>query len=75
MDKFYYCECGCPTFVFFGCFVRCDACQNEFKHTVPKGRREYWLRRFNLETHEYSNWEHVTDDCFKEPEVNPQLEK
>jgi len=74
MDEFYYCECGCPTFTFFGCFVRCDACSNEFKHTGPKGRREFWMRRFNLETHEYANWEHVNSDVFKEAGVNPQVE-
>ena len=75
MEECYYCECGCPTFDFYGCFVRCSACRNEFKHTGSKGKREYWMRRCNLETFEYHNWEHVSDTAFKEPESNHRVEQ
>ena len=75
MDEYYICECGVANFLWFGTFVRCGACYNEYKHTGPKGRREYWLRRFNLETHEYHNWEHISSNAFKEPDSNPQIEE
>ncbi len=68
MEESYQCECGCELFWFFGCFVRCSKCFNEYKHTGPKGRREYWLRRFNHAEHEYSNWVHIDDISLKESE-------
>jgi len=55
MDKSIECECGNTLFWFFGSFFRCNKCYNEFKNQGD----ELWMRRFNLETHEYcKNWEH-----------------
>jgi hypothetical protein len=63
-------ECGNNKFWFFWNFVRCPKCLNEYKTTetvtmTDRSQRipvnynvpENWLRRFNNETHQYSNWE------------------
>jgi hypothetical protein len=57
MDESFTCECGKNTFWWFGSFLRCYHCHNEFKQSGPKGRREFWMRRFNKEEHVYDkNW-------------------
>lgn len=56
MDESIVCECGNDRFWWFGEFLRCPKCHNEFKG----GRNELWMRRFNLETKSYGeNWEHL----------------
>jgi len=61
MDESIECECGETRFWWFGDFLRCPKCHNEFKQTGPKGRRELWLRRFNRELKCYGkNWEHIS---------------
>jgi len=60
MDESIKCECGETTFWYFGEYVRCLNCFNEYKQTKT-GReklKELWLRRFNRENSYYSNWEH-----------------
>ena len=58
------CECGETVFWWFGYFLRCPVCLNEYKDTCFKVRkgvqiRELWVRRFNKETKTYDkNWEH-----------------
>lgn len=34
MDKSITCECGNDKFLYFGSFVKCTNCKNEFKETV-----------------------------------------
>jgi len=59
MTKNLICECGANKFYWFGDYLRCPKCQMEFKRSGPKGRREYWQRRFNKNTNAYKkNWEH-----------------
>jgi len=56
MDKSISCECGKDHFWFFGAFVRCSNCLNEFKYK-PR-LKELWMRRWNMEEKRYSkNWE------------------
>lgn len=65
MDISIICECGNDEFLYFGEYVRCPNCLNEIKRiTTPypfigqiKQDIEIWIRRFNYETHNYSNWE------------------
>ena len=70
MDKSFKCECGNEDFWYFGKFVRCPKCLNEYKcesiYHAPSYRlqssgfttTEYWMRRFNKETNQYDkNWE------------------
>lgn len=58
MDESIKCECGNNKFWYFGDFVRCPKCWNEYKY-MPIAQGEYWLRRFNKELQEYDkNWEH-----------------
>lgn len=48
--------------MYFGQFVRCENCYNEFKFIVRRdpSRNEHWMRRFNSEEHFYNeNWEKV----------------
>jgi hypothetical protein len=60
MDQNIICECGETTFWWFGSYLRCTKCCTEFKQTGPKGREEFWQRKFNHETHEYcEHWERV----------------
>ena len=61
MKESWRCECGNDKFWFFGDFVRCPKCLNEMKLTKTgrKKQVEFWVRRYNLITHEYDkNWEH-----------------
>lgn len=55
------CECGSDTFSYFGTFVRCPSCLNEYKRVGWHGGTvEYWMRRYNLEKERYDiNWEHA----------------
>ena len=68
MDESLKCECGEICFWYFWDRVRCPRCLNEYKRTETlmenflitqehKFLSEYWLRRFNNETKQYSNWE------------------
>lgn len=55
MDESIKCECGNDKFWWFGDYLRCPKCHNEYK----KDGIEYWLRRFNKEENHYSeHWEH-----------------
>lgn len=57
MDESIKCECGNDKFWWFGEFLRCPICFNEYKRTG--NGKEYWLRRFNKEENYYNeNWEH-----------------
>jgi len=73
MEESLKCECGNEHFWYFWGYVRCPHCFNEYKQTkedksfsdmdmtVVRIQTEYWLRRFNNETHSYDkNWEKVT---------------
>jgi len=66
MDKSLKCECGNEHFWFFWGYVRCPKCFNEYKQTIKtfddeddiSDYPEYWVRRWNKETHSYDkNWE------------------
>ena len=60
MEESITCECGSNKFWWFGEYLRCPKCHNEFKQTGPKRQRELWFRRFNKEENRYeNNWEHV----------------
>lgn len=70
MEESVKCECGNTQFWYFWDRVRCPHCHNEYKLTnfvLNFGGNvnqvtysgEKWVRRFNNETHEYSNWENV----------------
>ena len=53
------CECGSVHFLWYGDFLRCKKCFTEFKQTGRRGKRELWLRKFNVKTYKYErNWEH-----------------
>ena len=61
------CECGNTKFWFFGHFVRCPKCFNEYKETPLK---EILLRRLNMETDQYENdWEHWTEEIWSKLNV------
>lgn len=63
MDKSIKCECGNNSFWWFGDYLRCPNCFMEFKQSGPKGRREFWQRRFNRDGKCYDkNWEHISRD-------------
>ena len=54
MDESFVCECGNNEFWFFGEYVRCKKCFNEYKN-FDDG---IIGRRFNYESKSYSeNWE------------------
>jgi len=59
MDKGIICECGNEKFWFFGSYVRCVKCLNEFKDTTIYSDGIFvWMRRYNKETNSYHrNWE------------------
>ena len=62
MEESIKCECGNTKFWYFGKFVRCPNCLNEFKSTGNfdgfDDKNELWMRRFNHEEHKYNpNWE------------------
>ena len=65
MDEGFICECGNDVFWFFWNRVRCAGCHNEYMekpvfHSMTIKifpDTEKFMRRFNNETHEYSNWE------------------
>ena len=68
MDESVKCECGNTEFWYFWDRVRCTSCLNEYKTTefiVSESEynsikiEERWIRRFNSETHQYSNWTRV----------------
>lgn len=68
MDESVKCECGNTEFWYFWDRVRCPKCLNEYKTTEMVYREdenhitriaENWARKFNNETHIYSNWEKV----------------
>lgn len=60
MEESIKCECGNNKLWWFGDYLRCPECHNEFKMTGWELHHEFWFRRFNLETHQYAdNWEHV----------------
>lgn len=62
MDESIKCECGETTFWWFGEYLRCPSCYNEYKQTGHGDSDcvvETWLRRFNNELKAYpENWEH-----------------
>ncbi len=60
MDKNIKCECGEDSFWYFGEYVRCRSCFNEYKHTTTKEIKELWLRRFDKENSRFGNWEHYS---------------
>lgn len=54
MDESFVCECSNDEFWFFGWYVRCKKCFNEYQHF----EKSIIGRRFNLESKLYSNhWE------------------
>ena len=68
MDESVKCECGNIEFLYFWDRVRCPKCLNEYKMTEyiishsdynTVKAEEFWVRRFNNETHQYSNWSKV----------------
>jgi hypothetical protein len=69
MDESVKCECGSTEFWYFWDRVRCPHCLNEYKQTewvyhedehYDVRITEKWTRKFNNETHEYSNWKKVS---------------
>lgn len=63
MEESFKCECGEHIkFAYFGTFVRCMNCHNEYKFISNRdsSKNEHWMRRFNKEEHYYpENWEHL----------------
>ena len=63
MDESFICECGNHiNFAYFGQFVRCMKCYNEYKFITKKdiSKNEHWMRRFNNEDNFYpENWEQI----------------
>lgn len=73
MDESVKCECGNTQFLYFWDYARCPKCFNEYKTTGLVERRdrsrkipfsynvvENWVRRYNTELNNYTNWEKVT---------------
>ena len=63
MDESFICECGEHTrFAYFGVFVRCMSCYNEYKFVSKRdsSKNEHWMRRFNGDGNYYpKNWEQL----------------
>jgi len=60
MDQSFKCECGQDKLFWFGEFLRCPFCSTQFKMIGRKGKREFWLRRYNLKLGIYDrNWEKI----------------
>lgn len=69
MDESMKCECGNDTFWYFGTFVRCPKCYQEYKRTETVVRSvevEHWTRRWSVDgENAHGNWEHSNAEQLK----------